>query len=335
MAESTIKVGVVGVGNMGRNHARSYREIPQADLVGVADSSSDRAREIAALYGCRPYSTHHEMLDREKPDAISITVPTAHHHAVTKDALAAGIHVLVEKPIASTLAQAREMTDMARDAGLVLMVGHIERFNPAVIALKERLMEKETGKVFQIHTRRLNTFPAHVRDVGVVVDLVSHDFDVMRHLVDSDVARLYAETRRLIHETHEDMFTGMITFTNGVLGLLEANWVTPTKIRELYVTTERGMYVVDYITQDLFLYENGDATAADWATIMSLRGVSEGTMTRFAISRREPLRVEHEAFLAAVQGDPARVVTGDDGAAALNLSLKAVHSATVGEVVYV
>lgn len=176
-----MRAAVIGVGAMGRNHARVYREMPETDLVAVADLDEARAGEVVRLYGGSVYTDHQVMLSEVRPDLVSVAVPTKEHYKVGLCALEAGCHVLVEKPIAATLEQGRHMIDRAAQVGRVLVVGHIERYNPAVTELKRRLEEGQLGRIFQIRARRLGPFPARVRDVGVVVDLATHDLDIMRY----------------------------------------------------------------------------------------------------------------------------------------------------------
>jgi predicted dehydrogenase len=326
-------VAVVGVGAMGRNHARVLRELPEVELVAVADSDRALAENASRLYGGQAYDDARQMVERESPEAVVVAVPTQAHFGIVSDMLAAGCHVLVEKPIAATVLEARQLVERAGRAGRVLMVGHIERYNPAVVELKRRLEAGELGRVFQIHTRRLGPFPERVRDVGVVVDLATHDLDIMRYLTGSEPVRVYAETRREIHSLNEDLFTGMVTFADDTLGLLEINWLTPTKIRELYVTGEYGMFRADYITQDLCFFENAEVNGDQWTTLSVLRGVREGAMTRFALRKKEPLLLELEAFLAAVHGDRLRAVGGRDGELALDLALALIESSQAKQVI--
>ncbi|HEY69436.1 MAG TPA: Gfo/Idh/MocA family oxidoreductase [Anaerolineae bacterium] len=320
------RIAVVGVGAMGRNHARVCSEIPEADLVAVVDENLSLAETAARLHGANAYKDHRKMQEVEHPDAVIVAVPTQAHYQIATDLLEAGSNVLVEKPIAATLKEAQEIVDLAERKNLLLMVGHIERYNPAITELKRRLDSGELGRSFQIHARRLGPFPARIRDVGVVVDLATHDLDIMRYLTGSEVVRVYAEANREIHTSNEDLFTGMARFADGTLGLLEINWLTPTKIRELYVTGERGMFRADYLLQDLYFFENADVNGERWSTMDVLRGVSEGAMTRFAIKKKEPLRAEVEAFIAALDGDASQVVKGSDGMAALSLALSMIES---------
>lgn len=321
-----IRTAVVGVGMMGRNHARAYWEMPEVELVAVVDGNRAVAEQVGAQYGARVYADYREMIERERPEAVSVVVPTQIHFDVARDCLEADCHVLVEKPIAATVDEAEKLVATADAVDRVLMVGHIERYNPAIIELKRRLLLGELGRVFQIQAHRLGPFPARIRDVGVVVDLATHDLDVMRYLTSSDAVRAYAETKREVHTSNEDMLSALIRFADETLGVLEINWLTPTKIRELIVTGERGMFRADYLTQDLYFFENPEANGEHWSALSVLRGVSEGAMTRFALKKKEPLKAELEAFLAAAGGDRSRMVSGRDGLAALRLALALVES---------
>ena len=327
-----IKAAVIGVGSMGRHHARVYNELEEAELVAVADADPDRAAKIARRYKVRPYTDYREMLERERPDLVSIAVPTQFHHQVALDVIERGMHLLIEKPIASTVEEARDIIRRADERGLKLAVGHVERFNPAVIELKRRLERGELGKVFLAHARRLGPFPERVRDMGVVIDLATHDLDVMCYLLGSEVERVYAETTRRIHTQYEDLLSGLLRFKNGAIGVLDVNRLTPTKIRELTLTGERGMFVVNYLTQDLYFYEN-DYAAGGWENLGILKGVGEGNMIRLRIEKKEPLRVELESFVKAVANDGRPLVGGEDGLRALVLAKQLVESGRSGRVV--
>jgi predicted dehydrogenase len=329
------KVAVVGTGAMGRNHARVYQAMPEVDLVAVADADEALAAEVARLYGCRPYADLREMIAREHPDAVSVAVPTQSHFLVARALLEAGCHVLVEKPIAATVDESLELVAASKASRRTLMVGHIERFNPAIVELKRRLVAGDLGRAFEIRARRVGPFPKRIRDVGVVVDLATHDLDVMRYLTGSEPVRVYAETKREVHTSREDLFSGIIRFADDTLGLLEINWLTPTKIRELSVTGERGMFHADYLTQDLYFFRNAELDGDQWTPMSVLRGVSEGAMTRFAIIKKEPLRAELEAFVASVRGDGEMSVDASDGVVALELALALVESAQAQQVRFI
>jgi UDP-N-acetylglucosamine 3-dehydrogenase len=334
--EGSLRAGVVGLGMMGRNHVRVWDEaVPGVELAAVADPDAGAVQRATAGRRARGYATVERMLAEESLDLVSIVAPTSLHLPVTLAALAAGANVLVEKPIAATRDEALAMMEAATAAGKMLTVGHIERFNPAIRELHRRLEASELGRIFQIKATRLGPFPARIRDVGVVVDLAPHDLDVMRYLVGSEPIRLYAETERRIHTDHEDLFTGLVKFANGVVGVLDINWLTPTKQRTLTVTGERGMFVADYLTQDLVRYENPDA-GATWVRpsgAAPITSVSEGEMTRYSVRRQEPLVVELTEFATAVRDGGAPPVDPHDAMVALLLARTMVASAETGTVI--
>lgn len=321
----TLKVAVIGVGAMGRNHVRVYYELPGVELVGVSDVDEGAAAAATRLYATKTYADYRQMLDETQPDAVTIAVPTQFHLEVALDVISRGIHLLVEKPIASTVEEGQQIIDAAAKANVCLQIGHIERFNPAVIALRQQLAENALGKVFQIDARRQGPFPGRIKDVGVVVDLAVHDIDIIRYVTGAEITRVYAETAQRIHETREDMVTGLLRLSDGAVGTLTINWLTPTKIRELYVTGERGMFRVDYLTQDLYFFENAAAPIGDWP-FLNLRGVNEGRMIRQVVAKKEPLRAELESFIAAVKGEKPVAVTGEDGLKSLGLAQAIVQS---------
>lgn len=331
----TTRVAVIGVGSMGRNHARVYNELPDAELVAVSDTNEAAASSVGSQFGVRAYSDYRAMLADEKPEAVTIAVPTALHEEVAIAALDAGAHILVEKPIAATVQEGQTIIQKAAEVKRVLMIGHIVRFNPALQTLKQKLQDGDLGKIFQVFCRRAGPFPARIRDVGVVVDLAPHDIDIMRFLTGRDPERVFAETEQRIHTDHEDLLFGLLRFPDRITGALEINWLTPTKVREVLVLGERGMFRVDDLTQDLYFYENAHANNSVWPALATLKGVSEGSMTRFALQRYEPLKAELQAFLKAVRGEASVPVTGEDGLAALRLALALVESGEKHQVIAV
>jgi len=271
-----LKAAVIGVGNMGRNHARIYNELPGVELVGVSDVDENNIQLISRRLGVKGYADFNQLLDETKPDLVSVVVPTVYHLDIARDVIKRGIHLLVEKPIAFQLTEAQQMIAEAETAGVKLMIGHIERFNPAIMALKERLAAGELGQVFQIDVRRQGPFPPRVTDVGVVIDLAVHDLDIMRYVTGNEIVRVFAETGRQLHSKNEDMLHGLVRMDSGVMGSLTINWLTPTKIRQLEIIGEKGMFRADYLTQDLFFYENAMVDEYEWDTLRVLRGVSCG-----------------------------------------------------------
>ena len=310
---------------MGFNHARVYAEMQEVDLVAIADPSEEVARRVAHTYRVKLYSDYRTMLDQEKPTLVTIAVPTAQHAEVAGEVISRGIHVLVEKPLALTHAEGQQIIDLAASEGVKLTVGHIERFNPAIVEIKKRLDSQALGRVFQIHARRLTPFPNRIQDVGVTLDLATHDIDVMRYLLDAEVERLYAEIERKVHTSCEDLLSGSLRFSNGAIGVLDVNWLTPTKVRQLTVTGEGGMYLADYLTQDVYWYKNS-GIARDWDTLHVLPGVWEGDMLKVQFRKKEPLRAELESFVAAVAEDREPEVSGEDALVNLDLAQQLVES---------
>ena len=323
---TTLKTAVIGVGSMGVNHARVYWELPGSDLVGVSDMNGNLADTVARKYSTRAFTDYRAMLDEVKPDVVTVAVPTLFHREVALEVIDRGISLLIEKPIAFDLDEGRTIIEAAKVKGVKLMIGHIERFNPAIIALKQQVADGELGRIFQMDAHRQGPFPARIADVGVVIDLAVHDLDIMRYVSQQEVVRIYAETEKHIHSKYEDLLTGLVRMSEGAIGTLTINWLTPTKIREFIVTGERGMYRVDLLTQDLYMFENAVTHSSEWETMQILRGVREGKMTRFVIPKKEPLRAEQEAFLDAVQNDKQVPITGDDGLKALELAKAVVRS---------
>ncbi len=323
-----IKVAVVGAGSMGMNHLRVLSDFDKehVQLVGVAEATEHVLQRTVSRFHVAGYSDYRQMLAETRPDLVAVVVPTHLHFKVAAYALERGIHVLLEKPMTRTLEEALALIDLARQRGVKLAVGHIERFNPAILQLKRRLVNGELGTIFHLHARRLGPFPPRIRDVGVTLDLATHDIDVMRYLTNAEIEHVYAETQCRIHSTHEDLLLGILRFTNDAIGMLDVNWLTPTKVRELSVTGEKGMFLVNYLTQDMYFYEN-DYSTTNWDALRSLTGVSEGTMTRLKVQKAEPLRLEYEDMFAAIRDNTLPTVTGEDGLAALKIGLQLLSNA--------
>lgn len=317
--QATLRAAVIGVGNMGRNHARIFASMEDVELVAVCDADPAAAARAAQMYRCNAYTDYRKLLDEERLDLVSVVVPTQHHYAVAREVIEHGVAALIEKPIAATVEQGQALIDAAKRAGVILTVGHIERFNPAIIALKQQIDDHELGTVFQVAARRVGPFPARIMDVGVVIDLATHEMDILNYLIGAPISRMHVELHRHIHQSHEDMLSAVLRFESGVIGILDINWLTPTKIRELSVVGERGMFVANYLTQDLTFYENDYCQNRQWSELARL-GVTEGRIVRQKVQRREPLYEELKAFAHSVRtGAPPRV-SGENGLAALALA---------------
>ncbi len=327
-----LKAAVIGVGSMGRNHARVYRETPGVELVGVLDANAGTAERVGASFSVPAFSQLDELLNQTKPDLVSLAVPTAKHFDVAMALLEKGIHVLVEKPITRTVDQGQQLVDSAAQKGLVLAVGHIERFNPVVVELRRRLREGMAGRIYQINAERLSPYPSRIADSGVVIDLASHDIDLLRYLTGEPVQRVFGETSQSINSDREDLFSGTVRFTNGVLGVLNVNWMTPQKVRRLTITAARGYFTCDLLSQQLFFYEN-ETAPSQWDQLSVLHGVSEGNVLGIRIPRREPLAAELADFVQAVQNGREPTVPGREGLETLRVALSFLESAARAQVV--
>jgi UDP-N-acetylglucosamine 3-dehydrogenase len=319
---------VVGLGMIGRHHARILQGMRAVRFAGAVDPGGDRfgaVRDEALLH-----DSIGELLARGAPDFAVVAVPTEDHLPAVRELAAAGVAVLVEKPLAATVADARELTDVCERAGVRAAVGHVERFNPALLELRRRVLGGQLGQVFLIATERIGPFPDRVRDVGVVTDLATHDLDLVRWLGDAPVDRVAAQTQHRMGRRHEDLVLATGALTSGVSFNCIVDWLSPTKVRRTRILGER---LADTLTADLTFYENG-MVASEWPATQSLRGVSEGDMTRYALVRREPLLVELETFAAFVAGDAdAGVVTLAEGLSTVVCAEAVLESAATRETV--
>ncbi len=324
-----LKSAVIGVGNMGQNHVRVQARSECVDLTAIADANEETAKRVARPYRLKTYADYRQLLDTEKPDLVCIALPTEYHAEAACEAMSRGIHVLVEKPIAPTQAEGRRMVQEADRNNVKLMVGHIERFNPALRAVQEGLAADSLGKLFQLHSRRLSPFPPRIRDVGVVLDLATHEIDAMTALLGHDVDRVFAEIVFKTNNVHEDMLSGLLRFASGVVGVLDVNWLTPTKVRQMSILGERGMYLVDYLTQDVYHYKNGvNGGKESWDSLAVFRGVSEGEMIKMRFPKTEPLQAELDSFVDAILEDKEPEVSGMDGLRTLALAESILLSGT-------
>lgn len=327
-----VKAAVIGVGSMGRHHGRVYREMEAVELVGVADTNTSVGTRIANLYGVPHFADYRVMLDEVRPDIVSVALPTSLHFQIACDLAERGIHMLIEKPITSTLEEAESLIELASEHGVIVSVGHIERFNPVIAELRRRLEAGELGPIYKVHLQRLSPYPGRIHDTGVVVDLASHDIDLIRYLIHEPIARIYGETLMTINSEREDAFSGLIRFRSGLVGLLDVNWITPRKVRNVTVTGARGMYCADLIAQELLFYEN-DLAHDQWENLSILRGVSEGNVLGIRIPRYEPLASELADFVEAVQTGRLPLVTATEGLETLRLALQFVQSGQAHEIV--
>lgn len=331
MNDNIIRAAVIGVGSMGQNHARVLNDMSGVELVGIADASDKSAAAVGNRFRIPFYTDYKQLLAEKAPNAVIVSAPTSYHCEITTHALSKKMHVLVEKPIAFTVEEAKKMIRCAEEHGVLLGVGHIERFNPAILEMKRRLQKGELGRMFMIHSKRQSPLPRRIVDVGVGMDLATHELDMMRFITGSDVKHLSAEVSQVTKaKIREDIIFALLRFNSDVLGVLDVNWVTPTQVREIVVTGEKGMFVANYHTQELSFFENPAVLTTEegtnWETDREFF-VDAGNMIKFQMLKREPLRLQLEAFMQAVRDGAAQApCSGQDGLEALELALQIVTS---------
>lgn len=300
-----IKVGVAGVGYLGRFHALIYSRHPGVELVGVADSDADTAAKVAEEAGCQAFTDAAELVD--KVDAVSIVVPTTAHLAISRLFLEAGKHVLLEKPIATTVEEGAEIVRLAEQAGAILQIGHLERFNAGVMALAERI---KSPRFIEAH--RMSPFVARATDVDVISDLMIHDIDIILSLIDSEITHISAAGAAVLTD-HLDIANARLEFANGAVANVIASRVSREKMRRIRVFEHHRYQSLDFIEQNLDIAYPQEKEGADWPEIMA---------ERVAIDPVKPLDAEIDAFVDSVNGGTAPLVGGAVGLRALEVALQ-------------
>jgi UDP-N-acetylglucosamine 3-dehydrogenase len=300
-----IRVGVIGTGAMGQNHVRIYSEMEGVELAGISDVDQKRVEAMAAQFKTKAYTDYKKMF-AEGLDAVSVVVPTKLHKQVVLDALESGIDVLVEKPIADTTENADMMIAAAKNAGKILMVGHIERFNPAVIRLKEIIDSGILGKIVSISTKRVGPYNPRIRDVGVILDIGVHDIDIISYLYGKKINSVYAIAGADIH-SFEDHASIILRMDHNFAGVVETNWLTPHKVRQLTAIGVKGVAYLDYINQTVQLHDNG------W-------------IRKAKVEQSEPLKNELKYFIDCAATGKKPNPSGEDGKHALEVAMAAIRS---------
>lgn len=322
-----MRVGVVGVGAMGQNHARVYSEI--ADLVGVADPNVKAGGPVSNRFNVSYFTDHKDLL-KEELDAVSVCVPTELHAKVALDVIKAEVPLIVEKPLATNVKEASRVVDAAKESGVTLAVGHIERHNPAVGAVHRHLKEGSYGDLVTATARRVSSFPGRVRDIGVVMDLGVHDIDVLRYLVGAPVESVFALGGRKVHETFEDHANVLLRFENGVHGFVEVNWLTPMKVRRLALTCLKNFVELDYTEQSITV---SSSTLGPLDPFNLYQIPLEHHTQRIHVRKEEPLKRELEDFLDAIRRKRPPLVPGEDALETLRVALAATESHRTGKLV--
>ncbi len=293
---ANLRAGLVGLGMMGRNHARVLASLDGVQLVGIADPQPS---VDSAPFGA-PLVSDVEALISLGLDYCVVAAPTASHEPIGTALAEAGIHALIEKPLAPDSLSAERLSKVFADRGLIGAVGHIERFNPALQHMRQRLDAGHLGEVFQVVTRRQGPFPARIADVGVVMDLATHDIDLTTWVTRRAYATVAAHTAHRSGREHEDLVAVVGGLEDGTVASHLVNWLSPMKER---------------VTEAL----------------QNFRGVTQGDIVRYAIAKPEPLRAEHEAFRDAVLGLGAQVVTFEEGVRTVQTAEALLRSAVCGQ----
>jgi UDP-N-acetylglucosamine 3-dehydrogenase len=316
-----LNVGVIGVGNMGKHHARVYSEIRGCRLAAVSDIDESRGKKIAGQHGCTYFRDYKDML--KDVDAVSIAVPTAFHRAVALECIRAGKHVLVEKPIADTVESAREIIEAARKNKVKIAVGHVERFNPGVQKLKAMMEKGELGTITTVLARRVGVFPPQMKDANVIIDLAVHDIDILNYLLGKTPTRIHAEAGKALINRRED-YADILLKYDGINAFVQVNWITPIKIRSLAITGTKGYAELNYVTQDFMLYKS--KYERNFETFEDIVRFAEPEIVKVKVRKSEPLMEELKDFVSCVQSNRQPLVSGEDGLKALELALEIVKS---------
>jgi len=303
-SDGTIRVGVVGVGVMGSNHARVLSEMPGVKLVGIADPDGARCDPVAQRLGCAAFKDVQALLNAGV-DAVTIAAPTHLHRDIALDCTARGVHIMVEKPIAPTVEESRAIVAAARRAGVTLMVGHVERFNPAVQSIKRAIKDQD---ILSIAITRVGPFPPRMSNVGVVIDLAVHDIDLIRWFTESEIVEIQPQTSSAVAE-REDIALLQFRTASGVLAHINTNWLTPFKARTIHVAT-RDKYLI------------GDLLTLQVTECFGFQPDGSYSMRHLSVGYAEPLRSEMQAFLAAIRSGESPAVTGDEAVASLEVAIR-------------
>ena len=304
----SLRVGVIGVGVMGSNHARVLAELPGVKLVGVADPDRKRCDQVARSLGCASFSDAADLI-RHGVDAVTIAAPTHLHRDIAIGCAARGIHVMVEKPIASTVEESRAIVAAARRAGVTLMVGHVERFNPAVQSIKRAIKDQN---ILSIAITRVGPFPPRMSNVGVVIDLAVHDIDLIRWFTDSEIVEIQPQTSSAVAE-REDIALLQFRTASGVLAHINTNWLTPFKARTIHVATRDKYLIADLLTLQV-------------TECFGFQPDGSYSMRHLSVGYAEPLRSELVAFVTAIRTGETPAVTGEEAVASLEIATRCLEA---------
>jgi predicted dehydrogenase len=308
-----LRIGVIGVGNMGQHHARVLGLLKDVELVGISDINVERGLDTASKYRVRFFEDYHDLLDHV--DAVCIAVPTRLHHAVGVAALKAGVHVLIEKPIAASIAEAESLVNLAAECQCILQVGHIERFNPAFQELSKVL---KTEELLALEAHRMSPYSDRANDVSVVLDLMIHDIDLLLELSNSSVVKLTASGSRASNSGQLDYVTATLGFANGIVATLTSSKVTHRKIRRIAAHCKNSLTEADFLKNEILIHRQTTANyKTDYGQVLYRQ---DGLIEKVQTSNIEPLHAELEHFVQCVRGGLQPSVGGIQALKALRLA---------------
>lgn len=316
-----MNAAVIGVGNMGQHHARNYFESEMANLVAIADLNEKLGKELATRFNCRYYKSYQEMLEKEEIEVVTIAVPTKFHKEVALKCIRKGINILLEKPIAGTVADARAIVKAAKEKKVKFTVGHIERFNPAVRKLKELIEKGKIGEIVSISNTRIGPMPPQIKDANVVIDIGVHDIDLINWFYSKLPTAVLATGGNAINKVQQDYVDVFLKYGNRS-GTIHANWITPSKVRTMVINGTKAYVELNFITQELALYETDYTLENDNFGEFVIKFGQLKDKEVVEVDNVEPLRAEIEAFIKAIKTDTKPVMTANEAIEALEVACK-------------
>jgi UDP-N-acetylglucosamine 3-dehydrogenase len=316
-----MNAAVIGVGNMGQHHARNYSEITGVNLVAVADIDPTIGEPLAKRFNSAYYKNYQEMLEKEKIDVVTIAVPTKYHKKVALDCINKKINILLEKPIAGSVSEAKEIVAAAKTKGVKFTVGHIERFNPAVLKLKEMIDKGKLGEIVSITNYRLGPMPNQIKDANVVIDIGVHDIDLINWFYGKLPGQICATGGNALNKIQQD-YTEIFLKYGDSAGKVSANWITPVKIRKMIVSGTKAYVELNFITQELDLYESEyRAESNDFGEFVIKFGEPKDKKV-IKVESIEPLKAEISSFIKAIKNNATPAVTAREAIDALDIACK-------------
>jgi UDP-N-acetylglucosamine 3-dehydrogenase len=316
-----INCAVIGVGNMGRHHARNLYHIPEAQLVAISDLNPHIGKPIAKTYHCSFYQNHHQLLHEQEIDLVSIATPTSTHYPIALDFIKAKKHLLVEKPITLKVAEAQNLIREANNHQVTLTVGHIERFNPAVKKLKLMITKGQLGEVKSLLFQRVGLIPHQIKHANVVVDIGIHDIDIANYLLDSSPLNIAAFGGKALINYQEDHADILLRYKSATAHI-QINWITPLKIRRLMIAGTQGYAELDYINQQLDFYQHHYTQEYTDFGEFVIKFDRKTQKQPISITKQEPLQEQLTSFIKSIQAKRPPEVTGQDGLLALKTALE-------------